>query len=139
MNLSRHDHLTSATSVTPRDVAVTGPGHRLRPAPPDTRDAIDAGEGLRSSRLRGLHPGWFGGVMGTGILALAAYQNPGGSAALLGTAHAVGEVLAVITVLLAAALVSRLHRPLGRALRRGPCRPAVTPSSARCTDSSQAG
>ena len=103
MNLSRHHHLTSAASVTPP--AVAGPGRRLRPATAGTRDATDAGEGLRSSRLRGLHPGWFGGVMGTGILALAAYQNPGGSAALLGTAHAVGEVLAVITVLLAAALV----------------------------------
>lgn len=42
--------------------------------------------------------------MGTGILAMAAHQNPGGSTALPGVAHAVGETLAVITVLLAAVL-----------------------------------
>ena len=67
--------------------------------------ALGAGEGMRSSRLRGLHPGWFGAVMGTGILALAAYQNPGGSAALLTAAHAVGETLGLFTAILAAALV----------------------------------
>jgi C4-dicarboxylate transporter/malic acid transport protein len=64
-----------------------------------------ANDGFRSSRLRGLHPGWFGGVMGTGILAVAAYQNPGSSASLLGAAHVVGEVLAVLTTVLAAVLV----------------------------------
>lgn len=102
MNLGRHDHLTSTTSVASHDVA--GSGRHLAAASTDPRDAADAGEGLRSSRLRGLHPGWFGGVMGTGILAIAAYQNPGGSAALLGTAHALGEVLGVFAAGLAAAL-----------------------------------
>lgn len=45
---------------------------------PGTAPLPVADDRFRSSRLRGLHPGWFGGVMGTGILALAAYQNPGG-------------------------------------------------------------
>jgi len=101
MRLIRHHQLTSA----PLSTASGAAGRHLQPAPADARDAADADAGFRSSRLRGLHPGWFGGVMGTGILAIAAYQNPGGSAALLGTAHAVGEILGVFTTVLAAALV----------------------------------
>lgn len=60
--------------------------------------------GFRSSRLRGLHPGWFGGVMGTGILAISAYQNPGNIASLRTTGHDVGEVLAWVAIGLAVIL-----------------------------------
>ncbi len=57
------------------------------------------------ARLRGLHPGWFAAVMGTAILAVATYDNPGDLAALQGTAHAAGVVLAVVAYVLAAVLI----------------------------------
>ncbi len=99
MTSAPHDNLARPATRT------ADPHSAAEPQASRSAPAAGAGDGFRSSRLRGLHPGWFGGVMGTGILALAAYQNPGGSAALLGTAHAVGEVLAVIATLLAAVLV----------------------------------
>jgi len=102
MNLTRHNHRASAA---PSLASAAGRSRHLQSMTAGVSDGEGADAGFRSSRLRGLHPGWFGGVMGTGILAIAAYQNPGGSAALLGTAHAVGETLGVATVILAAALV----------------------------------
>jgi C4-dicarboxylate transporter/malic acid transport protein len=56
-------------------------------------------------RLRGLHPGWFAAVMGTAILAVATYDNPGDVAALQGAAHAAGVVIAVIAYALAIVLL----------------------------------
>lgn len=53
-------------------------------------------------RTRELHPGWFASVMGTGILAVTTYNNPGG---LSGPAHTIGVGLAVITYLLAVILL----------------------------------
>jgi C4-dicarboxylate transporter/malic acid transport protein len=62
--------------------------------------------GLTSGhRTRELHPGWFASVMGTGILAVTTYNNPGGLTALAGIAHAIGAGLAVITYLLAVLLL----------------------------------
>ncbi len=54
------------------------------------------------SRLRDLHPGWFASVMGTAILAVATYDNPGNVAALRGTAHGLGTGLAVVAYVLGA-------------------------------------
>ena len=34
------------------------------------------------ARLRGFHPGWYGAVMGTAIVGIIAYQNPGDVATL---------------------------------------------------------
>ena len=34
------------------------------------------------TRLRGFHPGWYGAVMGTAIVGIVAYQEPGRIAAL---------------------------------------------------------
>jgi len=99
--------MTSAPHDSPdRPTPPSGDAPPARGLQPSAAPAASFADGFRSSRLRGLHPGWFGGVMGTGILAAATYQNPGGSAALLGAAHAVGEVLAVITTVLAAVLVA---------------------------------
>ena len=71
-----------------------------------TTPTIVALPGLtRSQRTKELHPGWFASVMGTGILAVTTYNNPGGLTALAGIAHAIGAVLAVITYLLAIALL----------------------------------
>lgn len=56
-------------------------------------------------RTKELNPGWFAAVMGTGILAVNTYNNPGGWAGLAGTAHAIGAALAVLTYLFAAILL----------------------------------
>ena len=42
------------------------------------------------ARIRGFHPGWFGAVMGTAIVGIVAYQNPGNLAALADAARAFG-------------------------------------------------
>jgi len=57
------------------------------------------------ARVRELHPGWFASVMGTAILAVATYDNPGAVDSLLPTAHLLGIVLAVLAYALAAVLL----------------------------------
>ena len=56
-------------------------------------------------RTRELNPGWFASVMGTGILAITTYNNPGAVTGLAGLAHAIGVGLAVATYLLAVILL----------------------------------
>lgn len=56
------------------------------------------------ARLRGFHPGWFGAVMGTAIVGVAASANPGGVAALAGPARTLGQVMAVLAAVLAVVL-----------------------------------
>jgi C4-dicarboxylate transporter/malic acid transport protein len=55
--------------------------------------------------LRDLHPGWFASVMGTAILAVATYDNPGNVSALRGLAHGIGVGLAVLAYAIGAVLV----------------------------------
>ena len=57
-----------------------------------------------SEVVRSFHPGWFGAVMGTGIVGVAAYLDPGGSHALLRPAHAVGVAIVAVAWLLAVAI-----------------------------------
>ncbi len=57
------------------------------------------------SRMRDLHPGWFAAVMGTGIVAVASDDNPGGVAALQSPAHTLGIAFAVLTYALGAVLL----------------------------------
>ncbi|MDA8038927.1 MAG: hypothetical protein M0Z69_07155 [Actinomycetota bacterium] len=65
-----------------------------------------AGEGEAPlARLRGFHPGWFGAVMGTGIVAVAASLNPGGVAALASPARTLSQVMAVLATVVAVVLV----------------------------------
>ena len=52
-------------------------------------------------RLHGFHPGWFGAVMGTAIIGVIAYQNPGNGAALTDAAHAVGVAMVGLATILA--------------------------------------
>jgi len=54
--------------------------------------------------VRGFHPGWFGAVMGTGIVGVAAYMNPGGIHAFLRPAHVVGIAVVIVAWLLAASI-----------------------------------
>ena len=54
----------------------------------------------RISRIAGLHPGWFASVMGTAIVAVATYANPGRLEGLRPVAEGVGQTVAVLAYLL---------------------------------------
>ena len=56
------------------------------------------------ARLRGFHPGWYGAVMGTGIVGIIAYQNPGGVGVLAAAARAFGVGMVGLSALLAVTL-----------------------------------
>lgn len=66
------------------------------------------------SRLRGFHPGWYGAVMGTAIVGIIAYQDPGNVAALADVARAIGVVMvglaAVLAIVLGIPYVARWFR-----------------------------
>ncbi len=53
------------------------------------------------TRLRAFHPGWFGAVMGTGIVGVAAYTNPGSVPALKPALSALGISMAFLSYALA--------------------------------------
>ncbi len=55
-------------------------------------------------RLRGFHPGWFGAVMGTAIVGIVGYQNPGNQAGFRDTAHSFGVFMVAVAAILAIAL-----------------------------------
>ena len=55
-------------------------------------------------RLRGFHPGWFGAVMGTAIVGIIGYQNPGNQAGLKDSAHSFGVAVVAVAAILAIAL-----------------------------------
>jgi C4-dicarboxylate transporter/malic acid transport protein len=78
----------------------------LAPTSDDTRSA--------SGLVRGFHPGWFGAVMGTGIVGVAAYLNPGSTDDLYRTAHGVGVSFVLLAwleaVLLAGPYLFRMAR-----------------------------
>jgi len=54
--------------------------------------------------LHSFHPGWFGAVMGTAIVGVAAFMNPGNIAALAPLARIVGIVFAILAYVLFIAL-----------------------------------
>ena len=62
-----------------------------------------------ASRLAGFHPGWYGAVMGTAVVGMVAYQNPGAVAAVAGTAHAAGVFAVGLAAVLAVLLLSLIH------------------------------
>jgi C4-dicarboxylate transporter/malic acid transport protein len=68
--------------------------------------AVDTGPGPAApiGRLRGFHPGWFGAVMGTGIVGVAAYLNPGAQPGMVHTAHVVGVAFVLLAWVLAIAI-----------------------------------
>ena len=57
-----------------------------------------------TSVLRSFHPGWFGAVMGTAIVGVAAFSNPGNIAALQAPLRVVGVAFAVLAYALFVAL-----------------------------------
>ena len=56
------------------------------------------------ARLRGFHPGWYGAVMGTAIVGIVAYQNPGQVAGLADAMRAFGVLMVALSALLAVGL-----------------------------------
>jgi C4-dicarboxylate transporter/malic acid transport protein len=55
-------------------------------------------------RLHGFHPGWFGAVMGTAVVGVVAYQNPGNTDGLKDAAHSAGVFVVALAAVLAVAL-----------------------------------
>ncbi len=83
-----------------------GPAPLLTPdqTPPDAAPTPRTDPGLPPDRVRDLHPGWFASVMGTAILAVATYLNPGNQSALRAAAHGLGAALAVLAYALGAVM-----------------------------------
>src|SRR5512135_3623119 len=55
-------------------------------------------------RLHGFHPGWYGAVMGTAIVGIIAYGNPGQVAALADAMRGLGVLMVALAALLAVGL-----------------------------------
>jgi len=56
------------------------------------------------ARLKGFHPGWYGAVMGTAIVGVAASMDPGGSASLASAGRTFGQVMTIIAAVMATVL-----------------------------------
>ncbi len=61
--------------------------------------------GAPLSGLRGFHPGWFGAVMGTAIIGVAASLNPGHLPSLASSARVTGQIMTIVSFALALGLV----------------------------------
>jgi len=59
---------------------------------------------LPLGRLRGFHPGWYGAVMGTAIVGIIAYQDPGQIARLGDPLRALGVLMVAVSAVLAVGL-----------------------------------
>ncbi len=86
----------SETRTSPADLA-GAPGTA---ATPPGRAAT----GAPLARLRGFHPGWYGAVMGTAIVGVAASMDPGGAPSLASAGRTFGQVMAIAAAVLAALL-----------------------------------
>ena len=81
-------------------LAVAAPAQEEVSAPGRARSTSQ----LPLERLRGFHPGWFGAVMGTAIVGVAASMDPGGAASLASAARTLSQTMVVIAVVLAVVL-----------------------------------
>ncbi|MDA8295688.1 MAG: hypothetical protein M0004_03690 [Actinomycetota bacterium] len=86
----------------PHSEARARTGSSVTPVRPSTADPHRQTD---LSRLGGFHPGWFGSVMGTAIVAIAASHNPGGIGALASPARVFAQVMAVVAAALATVLI----------------------------------
>jgi C4-dicarboxylate transporter/malic acid transport protein len=70
--------------------------------------------------VRSFHPGWFGAVMGTAIVGVAAYLNPGAESSLTRAAHGIGVAFVLVSwaaaLAIAAPYLTRLVRHRDAAL-----------------------
>ena len=94
---------TAALDSSSAETSSTGPTSRAPVAEAEGRGPI--GAGARAAGLRGFHPGWFGAVMGTAIVGVAASLNPGHLTSVATTARAVSQVMTVIAVALGVILL----------------------------------
>ena len=69
-----------------------------------TSTSISLGAPASIVGLRAFHPGWFGAVMGTAIVGVIAFMNPGNIAALQPLARIVGIAFAILAHVLFIAL-----------------------------------
>lgn len=90
-------------SRTAETGAAGGAAAKTGPVPGPAGPPADAAAPL--ARLRGFHPGWFGAVMGTAIVGVAAAMNPGQVSGLAPAARTVSQVMAVLAAVLAVVLV----------------------------------
>ncbi|MHB8334050.1 MAG: SLAC1 family transporter [Acidimicrobiales bacterium] len=58
-----------------------------------------------TSALRDFHPGWYGAVMGTAVIAIVAMQNPGGFTGLVASTRVVAQVMTIVAIVLAIGLL----------------------------------
>ena len=79
-----------------------------------------------TGRLRAFHPGWYASVMGTAVVGIVVYQDPGSVEALLTPARVLGTAIVALSAVLALAVgvpyVGRwlLHRDAALADLRNP-------------------
>jgi C4-dicarboxylate transporter/malic acid transport protein len=90
--------------VTENALRDPAPGSSPNLAAANGQPAAPIGLTPSGARLRDLHPGWFASVMGTAIVAVATYDNPGNVVALRGSAHAAGVGIAILAYALGAVL-----------------------------------
>ncbi|MGC8498284.1 MAG: hypothetical protein ACP5OV_02145 [Acidimicrobiales bacterium] len=86
---------------------------------PEVRESASPGAPAGSTDLKGLrgfHPGWFGAVMGTAIIGVAASLNPGHVAALASSARVFAQTMSILAIVLAVVLIVPY---LGRFLLHG--------------------
>ena len=83
----------------------SSPAANPNPTVPGAAPTAQPGPFATVGRLRDLHPGWLASVMGTAILAVATYLNPGNLDVLRGLAHGLGAGLAVLAYALGVVLV----------------------------------
>ena len=60
---------------------------------------------LATSALRDFHPGWYGAVMGTAVIAIISMQNPGNFTGLAATTRVVAQVMTIVSIVLAIGLL----------------------------------
>lgn len=90
--------------MTTKKIEEPTPAAAGTPPPAGTAAASPSGPAPTRARIRDLHPGWFAAVMGTAILSVATYANPGDLAATAGAAHTLAAVLAVVAYALGVVL-----------------------------------
>jgi C4-dicarboxylate transporter/malic acid transport protein len=81
---------------------VSGEGSQSAGQPGQPSGAQPPGGQL--GRLRTFHPGWYGAVMGTAIVGIVSYQNPGQVAGLAGAMQALGALMVALAAVLAIGL-----------------------------------
>ena len=74
----------------------------------DTSTSVDVISVNARSRLQSFHPGWFGAVMGTVIVGVAGFQNPGEVSWMAPVFRHIGQAFAVFAVVLGACVLGSL-------------------------------